>query len=77
MTYHKSTASVDASRVVLNTEENMVTLEIYTKEHKGSREKLVHSVYLHSFDDSPFDMFNGKLEMGDSFELLSAIREPQ
>ncbi len=77
MGYHKSMASVDATRVVLNTEENMVTLEIYTKEHKGSREKLVHNVYIHSFDDSPFKMFNGKLEMGDSFELLSAIREPE
>ncbi len=83
MGYINSSVSIDSTKVVLNAEydgdvaSNMVSIEIYTRDHERSREKLVHTVYLHSFTDSPFEMFNGKLEMGDSFELLSAIREPQ
>jgi len=81
--HHQSTTSIDATRAVLNTQRTagdasaMVSIEIYTKDHERSREKLVHTVYLHSFDDLPFKMFNGKLEMGDSFELLTAVKEPQ
>ena len=83
MGYHNSSVSIDSTKVVLNTERNagdastMVSIEIYTRDHERSRDKLVHTVYLHSFTDSPFKMFNGKLEMGDNFELLSAIREPE
>jgi hypothetical protein len=83
MTYHNSTVSIESTKVVLNAERNagdastMVSIEIYTRDHERSREKLAHTVYIHSFDDLPFEMFNGKLEMGDKFELLSAIREPQ
>ena len=81
MTYHNSTVSIEATKVVLNAERNagdassMITIEIYTRDHERLRDKLVHTVYIHPFDDLPFDMFNGKLEMGDSFEILSAIRE--
>ena len=83
MTYHNSTVSIESTKVVLNAERNagdastMVSIEIYTIDHERSREKLSHTVYIHSFDDLPFKMFNGKLEIGDKFELLNAISEPQ
>jgi len=83
MTYHNSTVSIESTKVVLNAERNagdastMVSIEIYTRDHERSRDKLVHTVYIHPFDDVPFEMFNGKLEMGDNFELLNAIREPK